>query len=449
MAPHAYPARRARVGWVLYDFAQQPVFTLITTFIFAPYFAATVVGDPVRGQSLWALAVAIAGLAIAVLSPVLGAIADEAGRRKLWIAGFGIVQVAACAALWWAEPGVITLALLAFGLATVATEFGIVFTNALMPGLAPPHRLGRLSGTGFAVGYVGGVLSLVVVLVFLTGGADGRTLLGAEPILGLGAVPHGGERMVGPLAALWFALFALPFFLFTPDPTPARPLGEAIRAGLSALAGTLRRVRALRNVALFLLARMLYADGLAALFAFGAIYASGVFGWGTTELGLFGVLLALTAALGAYLGGRLDDAIGPKPLVAGALVLLIAASLVVVGLGPTSVLGIATADPDGLFAGTAERVYLGVAALIGLGSGPVQSASRTLLARLAPPDAITAFYGLYAFSGRATSFAAPLLISATTALFASQKAAVIVVIGFLGFGLIFLLRVRTDTQHGS
>ncbi|MEM7566905.1 MAG: MFS transporter, partial [Pseudomonadota bacterium] len=440
----AYPGRRARVGWVLYDFAQQPVFTLITTFIFAPYFAAVVAGDPVRGQSLWALAVALAGLAIAVLSPVLGAIADEAGRRKRWIAAFGVLQITACTALWWAEPGAVTLALFAFGLATLSAEFGIVFTNALMPSLAPPHRLGRLSGTGFAAGYVGGVLSLVVVLVFLTGGADGTTLLGTDPVLGLGDIAYGGERMVGPLSALWFAVFAVPFLLFTPDRTPARPLGEAIHAGLATLGATLRRVRALRNVMLFLLARMLYADGLAALFAFGAIYASGVFGWGTTELGLFGVLLALTAALGAYLGGRLDDALGPKPLVAGALVLLIGASLVVVGLGPNSVLGVATPDPDGLFAGTAERVYLGVAALIGLGSGPVQSASRTLLARLAPPDAMTAFYGLYAFSGRATSFAAPLLISATTALFASQKAAVIVVIGFLGAGLLLLVFVRNE-----
>ena len=440
----AWPGRRARLGWVLYDFAQQPLFTLVTTFIFAPYFAAVVAGDPVRGQSLWAIGVAVAGIAIACLSPVLGAIADAAGRRKRWLLGFALVQIVGSAALWWATPGAVGIAIAAYVLAIVSAEFGIVFTNAMMPDLAPPERLGRLSGTGWAVGYLGGLLSLALVLVFVAGGETGRTLAGLAPILGLDVVPYGGERFTGPLTAVWFALFTLPFFLWTPDQSTPRPLRSAVVDGLARLAKTVHRARTIRPVLVFLLARMLYADGLAALFAFGGIYAAGVFGWGTTEQGLFGILLTVTGTLGAFLGGRLDDRFGPRPVIAGALVMLILASLAVTGLAPDRAFGIGLAPGEGLFAGTGDRLYLLATVFIGLAAGPVQSASRTLLVRLSPPDAMTEFFGLYALSGRATSFAAPLLIAASTAVFASQRAAVIVVIGFLVLGLALLVFVREE-----
>src|SRR3954447_8809971 len=230
-------SRRALVGWVLFDWACQPFFTLVTTFVYAPYFAATLAPNPVEGQALWGYATAMAGLGLAGLSPALGSIADATGPKKPWIAASGLVLFAACAALWFARPGAphaVGLALLAFGVATVAAEVAAVFNNAMMPHLVPPERLGRLSGTGWAVGYVGGLVSLVLVLGFLAASPEtGKTYVGLAPLFGLDAARREGDRVVGPLAAVWFLVFVLPLFLFTPDlPRSGRPTADAVRAGL-------------------------------------------------------------------------------------------------------------------------------------------------------------------------------------------------------------------------
>ena len=256
--------RRAIVGWVLFDWAAQPFFTLIITFVYAPYFASAIAPDPVSGQALWGFATAAAGFTVAMLSPVLGAIADASGRRKPWIAAFGVLVVIGSALLWLGRPGdpsIIPLALIAYAIGVVGVEFAGVFTNAMMPSLVPPERLGRLSGTGWAVGYVGGLLSLILVLGFLAGNPQtGKTLLGGTPLFGLDPVAREGDRAVGPLSAVWFVVFILPLFLFTPDRPAGLPLGAAVSHGLRELAATLRRLPQHRNVAVFLLAQMLCAD---------------------------------------------------------------------------------------------------------------------------------------------------------------------------------------------
>src|SRR6202140_4522031 len=219
--PKIYPPRSAVVSWIFFDWAAQPYFTLITTFVFAPYFATHVASDPASGQSLWGFATAAAGLMIALLSPVLGAIADASGRRKPWIAGFGAMLVIGSALMWFGKPGdpnVIPPLLLCYAIATVGVEFATVFNNAMMPTLVPPDRIGRLSGTGWATGYVGGILSLILVLGFLAASPEtGRTLFGFTPLFGLDPVTHEGDRISGPLTGVWFMVFVLPMFLLTPD----------------------------------------------------------------------------------------------------------------------------------------------------------------------------------------------------------------------------------------
>jgi UMF1 family MFS transporter len=444
----AAASRSAIVGWVLFDWAAQPYFTLITTFVFAPYFAAAIAPDPATGQAWWGFATGTAGLVIAVFSPVLGAIADAAGGRKPWIAAFGAVLVAASAALWFGEPGGgVMVVLIAFVIGTIGAEFATVFNNAMMAALVPPRRLGRLSGTGWAAGYAGGLVSLVLTLGFLAADPQtGRTLLGFKPLFGLDAATHEGDRAVGPLTALWFVVFVLPLFIFTPDQPAKLPVRAAVRRGLKTLGETVRNLPRRSNVAFFLLANMIYADGLVALFAFGGIYAAGTFGWGTIEIGVFGILLTISGMTGAYLGGRLDDLVGPKRVILGSLTVLIASAFAILSIGRDVVgfvVPVAPAAPGGgLYSSTAERVYVGLGLLIGLAAGPMQAASRTLLVRLAPADRLTQFFGLFALSGKVTSFAGPFLVGVVTAATASQRAGMAVLIFFFTAGMLLLSRVR-------
>jgi UMF1 family MFS transporter len=444
-----YPPRAAVISWIFFDWAAQPYFTLITTFVFAPYFATHVAPDAASGQSLWGFATAAAGLVIALLSPVLGAIADASGRRKPWIAGFGALLVTGSGLMWFGKPGdvsVIPPLLLAYGIATVGVEFATVFNNAMMPTLVPPDRIGRLSGTGWATGYVGGILSLVLVLGFLAASPEtGRTLFGFKPLFGLDPATHQGDRMSGPLTAIWFIVFVLPMFLLTPDYPAKRHLRDALREGLVELRQTLAELPKQKSLAAFLLANMIYTDGLVSLFAFGGIYAAGTFGWNTIEIGTFGIILAIAGTVGAWLGGKLDDSLGPKRVIAGSMVILLFAIIAILLVDKDQIVFVKVAAPApgaALFSSAAERAYLVLGCLIGAAGGPLQAASRTLLIRLAPRERIAQYFGLFALTGKVTSFVGPLLIGVITEVTASQKAGMAALVAFFVAGLVLLGRVR-------
>src|SRR6202043_4002396 len=360
-----YQPRSAVISWIFFDWAAQPYFTLITTFVFAPYFATHVASDPASGQSLWGFATAAAGLMIALMSPVLGAIAAARGRRKPWIAGFGALLVIGSCLMWFGKPGdvgVIPPLLLAYSIAIVGVEFATVFNNSMMPTLVPPDRIGRLSGTGWATGYVGGILSLVLVLGFLAANPEtGRTLFGLTPLFGLDPVSHQGDRITGPLTGIWFIIFVLPMFLLTPDYPAKLRWREALRAGLTDLRQTLLELPKQKSIAAFLLANMIYTDGLVSLFAFGGIYAAGTFGWNTIQIGTFGIILAIAGTLGAWLGGKLDDRFGPKQVIAGSMMILLLAIVAILLVDKETILFMKVTPPapgGALFASAAERAYL-------------------------------------------------------------------------------------------
>ncbi len=453
----SYPPRRAVAGWVMFDWAAQPFFTLITTFIFAPFFASALASDPAQGQALWGYATGAAGLAIALLSPLLGGVADMTGPRKPWIASFGALLVLGAGLLWFAVPGhpsAVPIALAGFVLAAIGAEFATVFNNAMMTQLVPPHRIGRLSGAGWAMGYLGGLVSLVLVLGFLAANPEtGRTLLGLSPAFGLDPALREGDRISGPLTALWFVVFVAPLFLFTPDlPKTGVSLRQAAGRGLGQLRETLREVRRWPSMARFLIANMVYQDGLVALFAFGAIYAAGVFGWSTIEVGIFGILLTVTGTFGALAGGRLDDRFGGRPVVLGSIAVLIVTCLGILSLGKGHVLFVIPAAPavagDGLFGSLPEQVYLGLGMLIGLVAGPLQAASRSLLARLSPPEKGGQFFGLFALSGKVTSFMGPTLVALATDITNRQEAGLAVLIVFFVSGAALLWGVKAPSAAG-
>ncbi|HSD93234.1 MAG TPA: MFS transporter [Methyloceanibacter sp.] len=448
----ARPAgRRALAGWMLFDWASQPFYTLVVTFLFAPYFVNGFIADPDRGQALWAYATGFAELIAALAAPVLGAVADTGQPRKPWIAGFSVLLVAGLCGLWLAEPGrgdLVPVVLIAFGLATIGAELATVFTNAMMSSLVSGRRLGTLSGTGWATGYVGGLLSLVLFAGLLVADpTTGKTLLGLPPLLSLDPATREGDRLVGPFAALWYLVFVLPLFLFTPDRPPGPRQAHAVRAGLTQFLRSLKAlVREHGQVALFLLARMLYADGVGAVFAFGGIYAATVFGWGALELGLFGIVLTVAGTIGAFLGGPLDDRVGSRTVIVTALLLFIAGSIGVLSVDRSHVLFVVPVETklagSAPFSSTGEQVLLAFAMLIGLAAAPVQASSRTLLARLCPPEKITEFFGFFSFSGKVTAFAAPLAIGVVTHATESQRLGIAACLVFLVAGLVLLLRVK-------
>ncbi len=460
--------RRARVSWMLFDWATQPHYTLVQTFLFAPYFANTVVQNSVCGtliaggsekaacgQTLWGYAAAVAGLLIAILSPFLGAAADGRGARKPWMAGLSVIFIAGLTTLWLGAPAAplatVLLVLVGFVVATLAAELMSVFSNAIMTGLVPHAELGRLSGTGWAVGYFGGLVSLALIagLLVPVPGAT-TTLLGFHPLLMLDGTTHQSDRITGPFAAIWFTIFIIPFFLFVPDRRTARNLAPTQRSATAELWDTLRSLPSMPSLMIFLIARMLFTDGLTAIFAFGGIYGASVFGWGPLELGMFGIILTLVGAFGALVGGHLDDRIGPKTVIIFALLALIAGAIGILSVDKTHVLfttevaaKIAGSKP---FSSAGEQVFLAFAILVGLVAAPVQAASRSLLARLAPPDKITQYFGLFAFSGKVTAFLAPFAVAFLTQETGSQRIGMSAILAFLLIGIFLMLFVRTRRQ---
>ncbi|MGE3710519.1 MAG: MFS transporter [Hyphomicrobiaceae bacterium] len=448
----------ALAGWVLVDWAVQPFHTQIVTFLFAPYFTTAVVGDAARGQALWGYAAAVAGVLIATGGPVLGAMADR-GRRKPWVAASVAIMAVAAASLWYARPGVgglaIFLVLVAFVIATAMAEFTTVFTNSLMPKLVPPNELGRLSGTSWAVAFAGGLLSLIIMAGFIVSDpATGKTLMGLQPLVELDAGAREGDRMAGPFAAIWLLIFIVPFFLFVPDARAARGIDVATKrvSPFADLWVTLKALPSMPSMLFFLIARALYTDGLSAIFVFGGIYGTAVFGWELGERGLFGIVLIVAGVIGASIGGILDDKLGSKRVIIGALVLLIAGAVGILSVTSSHVLFSVPVAPKvagaGTFASAGEQVFLAFACLVAVAAAPNQSASRSLLARLAPPDQMARFFGLFAFSGKVTAFLAPLAIALVTQISGSQRLGMATILLFLIAGIVLLWPV-SDRREGN
>lgn len=431
-------SKLGQFSWALFDWANQPFFTVVTTFIFAPYFANVMIGDAVAGQTAWAFTQSASGIIIALLSPFLGAMADAGGRRKPYVFAFQLLMFAGCACLWWAYPhrpdlaGPIGWAVIA---ATVGAEMSIVFNNAQLPNIVRPQRIGWLSGFGWGLGYVGGLIALFIVLAF-------QFTRGADPAFTV-------ERLTGPASSLWLLVFVVPMFLFTPDHAPRHLSAlDAARQGGRALLGTVRKLGHHRNTLTFLIAFMLYNDGLAAIIAFGGVYASAIFGWTTTTLGIFGIILTVFAIPGAFLGGKLDDRWGSKRTVQFAIAGVIVATAGIVSVTADSVLFFVPAEPlvatRDLFGSLQEKTFMAFALLLGFCMGPMQAASRTLVGRLAPEGMSGEFYGLFALSGRATAWMAPLLIGILTATTHSNRLGVACVLVFLVLGFVVFTRVREE-----
>jgi MFS transporter, UMF1 family len=425
-------------GWYFYFWAQQPYFTLLLTFIFGPY-VASLFAKGADAQTVWGNVNTVAGLLVAVLSPFLGAVADKAGGARRFVAVFSLLYVVGAAALWFSDPDHfdIWFIVIAFSLGLVATELAAMFVNAMLPDLGPAQALGRLSGSAWGFGYLGGVVALVIMLVFFVEQPTGLTLLGHAPALGLDPAHREGTRFVGPFTALWYAVFVLPFFLWCrPAQTPrGTSIGAALSQAWPELRATLRGLPGQPDLLRFLLSSMLYRDALNGMFVFGGVYATGALGLSPVDIGLFGITAAVSGGIFAWAGGKADSAFGPKPVIVTCLLVLIAAGLGLLSISQTRVLGM-DLRPSG-----PKLAFIALGAAIGAGAGSVQAASRTLMVHLAEPGKMTESFGLYQLAGQATTFIAPFLVARATASSGNQQIGIMPIIALFILGLWLFRRV--------
>ena len=451
-------SHRKRIwGWMMFDWATQPFHTLIITFIFGPYFAEQVIAALTAGgmdagtakaeaQSIWGYGLTLSGLTIAVLAPILGAIADSTGRRMPWIKGFSLAYIIGAAGLWLAAPTDFptVLVLLFFGIGLIGTEFTTIFTNALLPALGTRDEIGKISGSGWAWGYVGGVLALLLMLLFFAENAAGVTLLGNPPLFGFDPLLREGTRFVGPFVALWFAISMIPFFLWVREPRDMAHNGT-IAQGLSELGATLKSLPSRKSLFAYLASSMFYRDALNGVFIFGGIYALGALEWSVVDIGVFGILGAVTGAIFAYAGGFADTRFGPKPVITVTIVILIGVCLTILTISRESVLFFPVETTSAL----PDIAFYICGALIGACGGVLQSASRTMMIRQADPERMTEAFGLYALSGKATSFLAPGLIAVASDISNSQRLGITPLIGLFLLGLILLAWVHPEGREVS
>lgn len=439
------PGKRAIWGWYFFDWAGQPFHTLLITFIFAPYFTSAVAANDVAGQAQWGYMMAAASLIIAITAPIFGAVADSSGPRKPFIAVFIAMVVVGSAYLWFATPGMssVTLILIAFALGLIGLSLAEAFVNAMIPSLASREDAGLISGNGWAFGYWGGLLSLVIMMLLFAENEEGKTFLGNAPALGLDAETRQGTRFVGPFVALWTILFLIPFFLFVPDVPRRDGRASAIVGGLKELMQTIRRLPENISFAAYLGSSMFYRDALNGVYAFGGIYAAGVLGWSIIQIGIFGIVAALTGAIFCYAGAIWDKAIGPKKVITWCNVTLILVCVVIIGTTRDSFLGIALGEGSTM----PDRIFMLCGAVIGAAGGILQASSRTFLIDQADPNRITEAFGLYALSGRATTFLAPGLIAVVTDITQNQRLGLTPVILLFLIGLALLFWVRSAPQY--
>lgn len=441
-----------QIAWVLYEAAQGPYFVTITIVLYAPFFASTLVGDPAKGQAVWGYFQSAAGALVALASPFLGAFADAVGPRKPGLFLAMLVGAAGMALLWFAVPGeahAVMLAGFLIMMCAVSMEFASVFHNAMLPSIVSTRRVGTLSGTGYAVSYIGAIGTLLLWQIFFN--------MPETSVFGPAPANHESERSIGPLVAAWTILFTLPLIALTPDQRPTgRRIVPAMRESVANLLRTFGHLRHYRNVAIYLLARTIYFDGLIVTYAFTGIYARGVFGWSLEQLTIYGAIVLIMSAVSGMAGGFIDNRIGSKRTIMIAVGLFAFGLILILGNTPQSVLYVPV-GPDasplpvlgpawsGLgFTTLPEQVFLTLGFSIGVFGGPALASSRTMMARIAPPTMAAQFFGLYTFTGKATSFSGPLAVALITDWTGSQRLGLTVILLYLLIGGAGMLFVREE-----
>mgnify|MGYP003322567759 FL=1 len=439
-------------GWMMFDWAAHPFFTLGLTFIFGPYFAVVAAEAflnngmdkdtaAASAQTIWSWGQAVSGIFVAIIGILAGAYADSTGRRMPWIWAASIVFVICSWLLWYMVPdgSAMWSSLIIFSIAFVAAEFAAVFTNAILPSLGPRQEVGKISGNGMALGYIGGILSLFIMLFFFFDDG-GKTFIGLQPGFGLlDPEAREGTRAVGPLISIWFIVFMVPFFMWVKEgkaPNRQGGFSQSMTELKLSLQGMLKRP----SLFSFMGAQMFYRDALNGLYAFGGVYAALVLGWGLTQLGVFGIIGGISAAVVTWISGKYDRKLGPRPVIYFHIWVLIIVSLCIIGMSRTSFYGIALPEGSNL----PDVIFYICGAAIGGSGGGIYAASRSMMVRHTNKARPTEAFGLFALAGKATAFLAPLLIGLFTYWLNDPRLGFSPVVGLFILGMLLLRWVHPE-----
>ncbi len=443
-------------GWWFFDWASQPYHTLLVTFVFGPFFAAVASqafldqglepeAAKAQAQTMWSMGMTIIGLLIGFGAPFMGAMADISGRKRPWLIGFSLMYVLGAWGIWYSDAagGNLWWMLVTFGFGFIGAEFALIFANSQLPGLGDKDDVGAISGSGFAFGYLGGVLALFIMLLLFVEQGSGKTLAGIAPIMGLDAETREGTRAVGPFTALWFAIFMVPYFLWVKDDARTGQR-STFGAAVELVVTSVKALRLRKSLASYLGSSMLYRDALNGLYSFGGVYAALVLGWEITLIGIFGIISAIAAAAFSWVGGIADKRFGPKPVIIAAILVLTLVCITVVNMSRESLFGLPLTQGSSL----PDAIFFGCGMLIGGFGGILQAASRSLMVRHTDPQKATESFGLYGLSGRATAFLAPMLIGLATLWTGSARLGITPVIFLFLLGLLLLRWVKAEGDQG-
>tara|TARA_B100001250_G_scaffold77103_2_gene63219 strand:+ start:69 stop:1325 length:1257 start_codon:yes stop_codon:yes gene_type:complete len=407
--------RREVFSWSLYDFANQPFTTIIVTFIYSAFFVKVIADNEQIGTTMWANAISITAIVVAVLSPLLGAIADSGGYRKFFLIFFTWICAISSMLLYFPQSGDVFLALTLFVIANISFEMGTVFCNSYLSDLSEKENTGSISGFAWGLGFLGGLLALFLSLFLFPE---------------LNSI---GIRKINILVGVWFLFFSIPTFIFLKDRKKEKFRSAHVLTSFSKIKRTLKSLSEYKVISQFLIARLFFNDALITIFALGGVYAVGVLDFSFNEVMQLGIVLNLAAGLGSFIFGYLEDKMGVSKVINITLLVLILATLIAIYAPETNY---------------AKELFWFAGVLIGLMVGPNQSCSRSLMSQLTPKEKLNEFFGFFALTGKATSFIGPLLFGIVTSIYSQQIALWVVVILFV-IGLFLFRRIQFNLLNSQ
>ena len=400
------------ISWSFYDFANQPFTTIIVTFVYGAFFTSVIASDEHTGTFLWTLGISITAIVVALLSPILGALADKGGYRKFFLILFTWICAIFSILLYFPQSGDVFFALSFFVIANIAFEMGTVFCNSYLPDLADEKNIGKISGFAWGLGFVGGLLALFLSL----------------SLFELNSV---GIRGINILVGVWFLIFSIPIFIFVKDRKKDKLTKKHFADSFASIKTTFKEIVKYRIIMKFLIARLFFNDGLITIFSLGGIYAVDTLDFSFDEVMILGIVLNIAAGIGSFIFGYLEDLIGVNKVINISLVVLIFSTL------------LAFVAPYFIFQ---KEIFWIAGVLIGFMVGPNQSCSRSLMAKLTPKEKQNEFFGFFALTGKATSFLGPILFGIITFLFSQQIALWVVIFLFL-IGLILFNKINFQENN--